>query len=558
MPYAEARSIDLRESSAILQRKWSVIVLTLLVLGVALAVAYLRTPSYSSTARVEVLPPTAQGALAPTSISTFVNMDNELVRVLSTQIQIQAADRLKAGGQDAALATDADVSVSVPANTNYMDIGCTTEQAVSAQTCAQAYADAYVADRKAVLDRAVAELRAPPEKEIEAAMTKIGDLDASLAETTDPTVRANLLQQRTAQKQILASAQLALQALPTPSNETSQVVTPADLPTVPSNKDYVMIGILAGILGLALGIGLAFARQRMDQRVGERERLDDALGTPVLAVIPHVARRRGRKHAGIVSVTDPKGDAAEAYRSARATVLYLAREHGLKSILVTGPGQGEGTSTTTANLGVALARSGYRVVVLSCDLRKPTLHRLFGNSNEPGLADVLRLKAPLRDALARTDVPSLLLIPSGTQPANPSELLASRAMGAVLQELRANADFVLLDTPPSLVVADALELASIVDGILVVADGANTTHVDVRRLRDQLDQVGGRMIGCVLNNVDPKAAPRFGAYPAHSPSDRSPTWAPSASGSDANENGHPSHPRSDEIGHIEAEADAHP
>ena len=184
----------------------------------------------------------------------------------------------------------------------------------------------------------------------------------------------------------------------------------------------------------------------------------------------------------------------------------------MKTILVTGPGQGEGKSTTTANLGVVLARSGHRVVMVSCDLRKPALHRLFGVASEPGLSEVLQHRIALRDALARTEVPNLLLLPTGVPPANPSELLGSGAMAAVVAELRANADFVLLDTPPSLVVADALELAPIVDGILAVVDGSATTHADVVRLRAQLDQVGGRLMGCVLNNLDPKAASRYGSY----------------------------------------------
>ena len=213
-----------------------------------------------------------------------------------------------------------------------------------------------------------------------------------------------------------------------------------------------------------------------------------------------------------ISLTDPNSAASEAYRSARPVLLHRAAEKDANAILVTGPGQGEGKSTTTANLGVVLAHSGYRVVVVSCDLRKPSLHRLFGQPGEPGLADVLQRRVSLRDALLRTGVPNLVILPSGVSPPNPSELLGSGAMAAVVKELRANADFVLLDSPPSLVVADALELAPVVDGILAVVDGSRTTQADVSRLRAQLDQVGGHLLGCVLNNLDRKAASRYGSY----------------------------------------------
>ncbi len=155
------------------------------------------------------------------------------------------------------------------------------------------------------------------------------------------------------------------------------------------------------------------------------------LGTPVLAVVPHV---EGAPEQGstVVSQADPESAAAEAYRSARPVLLHRAGEHDVKTILVTGPGQGEGKSTTTANLGVVLARSGHRVVMVSCDLRKPALHRLFGLAREPGLSDVLQHRIALRDALVRTGVPNLVLLPTGAPPANPSELLGSGAMAAVI------------------------------------------------------------------------------------------------------------------------------
>lgn len=515
MPYPEDESqpIDLRGFLAVLRRRrWLVILPTLLTVVAALASVGMRTPLYSSTVRVEVLPRTAQENLAPTYGGVFANMDTESARVTSTQIEGRAADLLVVHGYSATLATDAGVTVSVPVNTAYLDIACTTERAAAAQACAQAYAGAYVADRKTVVDRAAAALRKPLEAKIAGATVKIAALDTQIASTNDPDVRAKLEHQQTVLQQTLASAQLTLDGLPRASDRPAQIVTPAGLPTEPSNKGFIATGILAGILGIALGIGLAFVRQRMDERVGEQQGLDAILGTPVLAVIPHLGGRGRNAELTVVSMTDPDGHAAEAYRSARPMLLHRARQHDVKTILVTGPGPGEGKSTTTANLGVVLARSGYRVVMLSCDLRKPALHRLFGLASEPGLSDVLAHRIALPDALVRTGVPNLLLLPSGALPANPSELLASGAMAAVVEAMRTHADFVLLDTPPSLVVADALELAPVVDGILVVVDGSKTVGADVLRLRRQLDQVGGRLLGCVLNNLDSRAASPYGSY----------------------------------------------
>jgi capsular exopolysaccharide synthesis family protein len=184
----------------------------------------------------------------------------------------------------------------------------------------------------------------------------------------------------------------------------------------------------------------------------------------------------------------------------------------LRTLLITGPGQGEGKTTTTANLGVALAQAGQRVFVVSTDLRKPRLHRFFGVSNERGLADVIQGSVSLRDAIVATEVPNLYVIPAGPVPENPAELLASPVMEQLIEKLRDNSDFVLMDTAPSLVVADALEIAPLSDGVLIVVDGTKTTRQAVVHLRHQLERVGGTIVGGLLNNFDPRSDGRYGRY----------------------------------------------
>jgi len=218
------------------------------------------------------------------------------------------------------------------------------------------------------------------------------------------------------------------------------------------------------ILGLALAIGLAFARERLDERVGGRKELEQDLRAPVIALVPKAPGQRGGNETRLITISAPTGGAAEAYRTARTTLLYLAKEGGIQVILVTGPGQGEGKTTTTANLGVTLAQSGKHVIVVSCDLRRPRLHRYFDQPNGNGLSDVLTGKVDIPTAIRKTSVPGLLMISSGHLPSNPAELLASEVMDDFLDELRKVADFVLLDTPPSLVVSDALGLAPKADG----------------------------------------------------------------------------------------------
>jgi capsular exopolysaccharide synthesis family protein len=284
------------------------------------------------------------------------------------------------------------------------------------------------------------------------------------------------------------------------------------LPSTPSNKDYTSPVFLALIVGLALGVGLAFARERLDERVTDRDHFEAALGAPILAIVPRVPGWRNRNEAKLVSVSAPDGAASEAYRTARTTLLYLAREGGLNVIAITGPGQGEGKTTTTGNLAVSLAQIGKRVVMISCDLRKPRLHRFFGLQNEVGLADVLMGLIDVPGALFKTQVPGLLLMPSGHTPHNPAELLASDAMDSLIDELSKVADYVILDTAPALVVADALGLAPKVDGVIVVAEAQKSHRSSLEYMAAQLQRSGGQLIGGILNNLDPSISKKYGSY----------------------------------------------
>jgi polysaccharide biosynthesis transport protein len=259
-------------------------------------------------------------------------------------------------------------------------------------------------------------------------------------------------------------------------------------------------------------VGVAFVRERLDERLGNHEQLEEAMGAPVFAVIPKVDAWRNRTEARLVSIFAPDSIAAEAYRTARTSIQYLARNGRLCVLEITGPGQHEGKTTTTVNLAVSLAQSGKSVIAVSCDLRKPRLHRFFDVDNAVGLTSILRGQATLEEAMLPTEIKGLQIITSGPVPNDPAELLGSDRMDQLLAVLRGRADFVLLDTTPALVVADALVLAPKSDGVIVVADAAQTTRAAVSRLRQQFEGVGATIIGGILNNLDPSHAKRYPGY----------------------------------------------
>jgi capsular exopolysaccharide synthesis family protein len=518
-PDPEPQLLDVREFLGVVRRRRiSIVLVTVLVVGVALLLVYRRTPVYSSTARVEVRPLIAGGDLQGFYYDLLSNMDTEAQRVTSRDVATIAGQQLGVVPEDEQLTVNqiaeltADVSTSIPANTTYIDITCTTLEPTTSQACADAFAAAYVADRESLARRSADAARQGVEDEIAASQARIAELEKQLAAATDPGAQADITAQIDIEERAIDTARLQLLAVPTASPNPALLALPASLPTAPSNKDYVTTGVLATIVGLALGVGVAFVRERLDERVGRREGMESAIGAPVLAVVPRVPSWRSRNEARLVTIDAPDTVTAEAYRTARTTLLYLASREDIKVIVITGPGEGEGKTTTTANLATALAQAGKRVVVVSADLRKPRLRRFFGIDDHIGLTEVLQGTTTLRDAIASTAQANLKVLPSGAVPPNPAELLASSTMDETIATLRSVADFVLIDTPPSLVVADALELAPKTDGIIVVVDGSKTTRQAATHLRHQLERVGGLIVGGILNNLDPGQEAPYGRY----------------------------------------------
>lgn len=504
-PEPDPHLIDLREFLGVLRRrKVTLAIVAVAVVGLALLLVFRRTPVYSSTARVEVRPLTAEANIYGYFYDLQSSMDTEAQRVTSQPVAERASVAFQATTGESAdgLALADSVSVGVPANTTYLDITCTTPSPERSAACADAFAVGYVEDRTAFAESQYADAAAKPKAAIADANRQIEALTVELKQTTDPAARASIVESLAAARQNLESARLQLLNIPAPSAAPAVLALPAEISTVPSNKGYITTGILALIVGLALGIGLAFVRERLDERVPDRSGFEKALGAPVIAVVPRVPGWRSRNEARVVSLSAPDSAAAESYRAARTTLLYLAREGGMNVVAVTGPGQAEGKTTTAANLAVSLAQAGKRVIAVSADLRKPRMHRFFHLGNTTGTADVLTGRTDVVSALARTEVPNLLVMSSGRVPSNPAELLASDAMDDMLAELRTIADVVLIDTPPTLVVSDMLGIAPKVDGVIVVADASSTHLAAIEQLRHQLERGGGTIIGGVFNNQD--------------------------------------------------------
>ena len=203
----------------------------------------------------------------------------------------------------------------------------------------------------------------------------------------------------------------------------------------------------------------------------------------------------------IISFDNPKSQVAEAYRTLRTNLQFSTFDDSLKTVMVTSSSPGEGKTTVISNLAVTLAQSGKKVLVMDCDLRKPSIHKRFGLSNAEGLTNILVQNKKIEECLKVTEQQNLFAVTSGPIPPNPSELLGSKRMKKILQEFEGIFDFVLLDTPPILAVTDGQVLATLTHGVIFVTAYGKTEKNALIKSKDLLDKVSAKILGFVLNKI---------------------------------------------------------
>jgi succinoglycan biosynthesis transport protein ExoP len=294
-----------------------------------------------------------------------------------------------------------------------------------------------------------------------------------------------------------------------------RIVDAAEVPKAPVKPRVVLNLALGVILGLGLGIGLAFFQEYLDNTLKTPDEVETLLRLPSLGVLPAFSVDGAGKAAGekLVSIapgehkpigpaiqTDPA--AVEAFRSLRTSILLSANPVP-KMILITSALPGEGKTTITVNLGTTLASLGSRVVIVDCDMRRPACHRSTGVKNNPGFVQCLTGHVELAEAvLAVPGVANLSVIPCGPIPPNPAEVLSSPLAGELLRRLRTEFEYVLVDSPPLLSVADSRILSTLTDAVVLVARAYETPYDVVRRARSLLYGAGARILGVALNDVD--------------------------------------------------------
>jgi capsular exopolysaccharide synthesis family protein len=410
------------------------------------------------------------------------------------------------------------VSVEVVGDTEVLAVGYESPSPTIAATVANGFAGAYVGYRMQQARDQFTTAEAPVQSRIDDLKTQLVDLNDRISGASDQGQKDELGAQRDALVAQIGVMQGRIADLESTTVQApAEVIQRAEVPKGPASPNKGRDAALAAMLGLFLGVGFAFARERFDDRIKSREDLEEKIGAPVLAVVPRVNGWRERDRTRLVMRTEPRSAASEAYRTLGTNIQFIASRDDVHVIVVTSALGGEGKSTTSANLAVVLARSGRKVILVSADLRKPRIERFFGLPHDVGLSSLLSDAAmvptiELPSKMLDPGHSNMRLLPSGLPPANPAELLSSDRCAELIKLLRPLADFVIIDTPPVLAVADASIVAAYADGVLIVADGATTKHAALAQARAHLDAAGVVVIGAVYNNFDPNQSHGYTYY----------------------------------------------
>ena len=500
---------ELRDYLRLLRRrKWTIVIAAGIVVSSALAAAFLQTPVYQADAEVLLQTGGGESLFDPST-----GFRNDPARAIQTEIQILRSQPVRDAVRKK-LGQAPEVSVSPIGQTDVINVAARSTDPRRAAAIANAYAQSYVTFKvtQAVKDvvAAVEQIQGKVtdlQAQINDLDKRIGQLPAAQRSAVEPNFRAQqdaLIQQQSAFKQKLDQLQVERSL----QSGGAQIVTSAVVPGSPVEPRPLRSGVLAGFLGLIFGVGLAFLFEYLDDSIKSKEDLDRVVtGLPVLGLVPTVAAWREKDKPQLVSIGDPSSAAAEAYRSIRTSIQFMALDRPMRTIQMTSPNAGEGKTTTLSNLAIALARAGQRVIVVCCDLRRPRVHEFFWLSNNVGFTSVLLGEVPLSAAIqAVPGEDRVKLLASGPAPPNPSELLGGRRTVELFTALQNECDVVLIDSPPVLPVTDAAVLSSRVDATVLVATVGQTTQKELHRAFELLKQVDAPLIGTVLNGVSADAS----------------------------------------------------
>ncbi len=578
--------MEARQLLAVLRRRAWFIARCALALGVVVGVlSYLRTPNYEATAQVLLRPNDPTESLDQTNVQPITGIDT--ARYVNSQADIAQSPAVAAaaapdvpGGMSAGdLLTH--VSVGADANSYVLSIHGESTDPAQATAIADAFAHKYIDNRR---EFAVANLQSALDdiaRQLRSLQQQIARYDVQIAAQgssgatsgapatgitapTDPassnaptvpssaptapvdpnatpaTAHQDLLAARYAaevQYQTLFAKQQDLSVDKSLKRGEAELVSDAKTPSSPVSPKPFRDAVLGGVFGLLLGMGIAFTREQLDDKVKTAEELEELTGTPVLARAP-IDSELADHPMTLAASAHPLGRFAESMRSLRTSLQFMGVDDPVRSVLVTSAVPGDGKTAIAANLAVVYAQAGFETVLVSADMRRPRVDAMFAevdlsrglsgmltqlaaahrrrcNGADPHVdVDPTVVEAVLREHMVETSIEHLAVLPAGLRAPNPAEVLGSRWMREVMAYLERTADVIIVDSSPALAVTDAVVLSTLVDGVVVVVPSGDISRNDVQRVVKTFASVDARVLGTVLNRCSDVGSQYYYGYQA--------------------------------------------
>lgn len=496
------------------RRRWIIILATLLGAGISFSQALVETPVYVAAAELEIEPPSSSafGSISGSSLFTEQELETQ-VRVLSSeQVAERVAENLALSDPPRALIRQ--LTVAPLGETRVLLVAVSDFDPQRAADLAEGFANAYLEWRREDAVARLVESTTTLRSRQAALQIRLDELDALIGVSQGDSVTV-LAEERAEVANSLTTLETQLLILSDEDafvRDGGQILRHATVPGNPTTPRPMRSLVLGLLFGLAAGVLIAAIRERLDDSVNDDAAVVAATGgRPILAHVPwHEEADEGR----LVALVAPAAPASEAFRALRTNIRFAAGDAPFRSIVVTSALEGEGKSTIAANYAITAARAGYSTLLVDADMRQPRLHTILALDRAAGLSRVITRQLPVEQAFQATSVPGLEVMAAGPTPPNPAELLGSQGMVDLLAELDKVFDLIVLDAPPVLPVADALELGTVADTTLLVIHALDSHKRPVAAAVDRLNRVGSRLAGVVLTAVDPRG-PDYYVYGGH-------------------------------------------
>ncbi len=483
---------------------WILLVTTVLAASIALLVSLRTTPTYQAVTRVLINEAPATKSSDYASILTSE-------RLALTYAQLLTTDKVLSGViAELDLPTNPGalrraIKVEPVRDTQLIELRVEDTDPIRATRIVNTLVSVFIAENKALQEMRFETIKQSLTEQLQELQGRIDDINSQLnrlGDTDRDEVERSRLQTILAQyRQIHSSLLLSYEQVRLAQAQTENnlvQVEEASPPSRPIRPQTTTNVAIAGLVGFLLGAGIVFLIEAFDDTLKGPDDVNRHLGLPVLALIA-----RHEKDIRLITASQPRSPISEAYRSLRTNLQFASVDHPLTTLLVTSPSPGEGKSSVAANLGIVMAQSGKRVVLVDADLRRPNLHKILDLNNRKGISTlIVQPKLNLDGSLLQTAVSNLWMLPAGDVPPNPSELLGSAKMFEIINRVGDHADVVILDSPPVMAVTDSVVLAPRVDGVILVLKPGSTNLGAARQSVEQLRRVGAKLLGVVLNEVD--------------------------------------------------------